>query len=745
MKSHACRMIMSLHFLLVWPAAYAEGADSTPMAALPDAGAATRVDFSYAFATPHRLTVALPDNSNKTLFDVEPATLRISWSYQSLMDLPFSAYVTPPANWAVKLTPQFDGQPFAGSAWTRIDGFLPALHDRFESPPARMTIEIAGGADAALVRVTMENRGAEAARFALVCESQRGFFGYNPAFVDKARANDCLLAGWGERADRIIVLCPQADELPLRGATTLCPEWAVAPGETRVGWLIRPYAGYAADLPALRARDWEKEFAAAIDAWHALLGRAARIEVPDPGVERAFLACLADCFIMREPVPGGRIAGTPGTDGYRAASPCEPGIISIVLDQLGLHKESDEGYSVFFESQGEDGDWADPQGWAHLMWLAAGFKSWTAMEHYKHTRDRAYLDRVYPHMLASARFHERERARTRVLENGEKPLTYGLMPPGMGDCGLKDGDNLYGVFLPHNFWAVYADEAALEAARILGRRDDILELEGICAAARQDLLAALDRGAIQEEGYRWIPGVAGKTCGSRWGALNALTPCAILPRDHELISGTIRHLESNMSPGGLPLNTGWMPEGLWVAIALDNLAEAHLVRDEGDAAAALFYATLNHGTPLFTWCEERAPLPGAAETTGDRQHLWTPVAVVRALRDMLVMEDGDVLHLARGVDREWLASGSPVGVNRASTHFGEVSYSLRLDIPARTVLGEMSVAGDGPASAVVHLRLPDGARAAKVTGSGNPQVINDGTAIRWDAPSGQIRFSAELN
>lgn len=728
------RALLCLTVLAVPAIAAASGEGTEP----------ARVDFSYAFAAPHRITAALPDNSNKTLLDVEPGGLRMAWSYQSLMDLPFSAFVTPPANWAVKMSPQVDGQSFVKSAWTRVDGFLPALRNTYDDAKGRMTLEAAGAATATVVRVTMENATTASVRFGLMCESQRGFFGYNPAYVDPARPNDCLLAGWGERADRIIVLCPGADALPVRGATTLYPEWIVAPGETRVGWLIRPYASYTENLVALRAADWEREFEAGKEAWHALIGRAARLHVPDPGVERAFLACLADCFIMREPVPGGHIAATPGTDGYRAASPCETAIIAIVLDQLGLHRESDEGYNVFFASQGEDGDWADPQGWAHLMWLTAGFKSWAAIEHYKHTGDLGYLERVYPRMLASSRFHERERARTRVVENGEKPLTYGLMPPGMGDCGLKDGDDLYGAFLPHNFWAVYADDVTLESARILGRTADVPELESICRAARDDLLAVLVHGSIQEDGYRWIPGVAGKTCGSRWGALNALTPCGILPPEHELVSGTIRHLESKMSPGGLPLNTGWMPEGLWVAIALDNLAEAHLVRNEGDAAAALFYATLNHGTPLFTWCEERGPLPGAAETTGDRQHLWTPVAIVRALRDMLVMEDGNNLHLARGIDRAWLASGATVGIERASTHFGEISYSLRLDAASNALNGEMTFIKEGPPSVIVHVRLPDNLVIKSVTGDGVPQVISDGTAIRWERPVDKVRFAAEL-
>ena len=149
-------------------------------------------------------------------------------------------------------------------------------------------------------------------------------------------------------------------------------------------------------------------------------------------------------------------------------------------------------------------------------------------------------------------------------------------------------------------------------------------------------MQAMDRGAIQEDGYRWIPGVPGNSGGSRWGVLYAAFLCRLLPPEHELITGTIRKFESRMSPGGLPIHTGWMKDGMWVAITLDNLAEVLLMRNEGDAAARYLYAVLNHGTPLFSWCEERGQEPGAKECSGDRQHLWTPVAVGRFLRDAMV-------------------------------------------------------------------------------------------------------------
>ena len=390
-----------------------------------------------------------------------------------------------------------------------------------------------------------------------------------------------------------------------------------------------------------------------------LLDRAARFQVPDPGIVNGFRACLADLFIMREPVAGGAIAGVPGTEAYRAANSFEAGIMAIALDQMGLHDKAEMGYRACLEMQEPDGNWDDPQGWGHLMWGGAGFKAWAAMEHYRLTGDRQFLERVYPRLAASSRWQERQRSRTRTEQGTKRSLAYGLMPRGMGDCGLMDDGDLYGVFLPHNIWAVYADKLALEAAEILGQTGDGDELRRIYETGRADLLTALDRGAIREADYRWIPGVAGKTSGSRWGALNALFPCRLLPPDHELISGTIRKIESNMSPGGIPIHTGWLADGMWVAITLDNLAEAHLTRHNGDAAARYLYATLNHATPLVTWCEERGPEPGTKKCTGDRQHLWTPVAVVRCLRDCLVMEEGDNLELAARLRAALAGRGRP--------------------------------------------------------------------------------------
>jgi hypothetical protein len=710
------------------------------------APAVPAVTFDYAFDTPHRVTVALPDSSNKTLVDCAPGQVTLSWTYENLLNYPLATFATPRTAWHVVLRPEVDGKKFPRSSWHRAEGWLPALEDTFESPGVTGRMVVVGGARAGLVRMEFTSTDpARAHRVGIDCTTPGHWLGVNPAFVDPTdplRPRDVLLAGWMDRADRVIIAGVGAEEYA-GGDNTLYPAVTLRPGETKVVWLVRPYLAYQSMLPELRRRDWSGEFEQGLKAWRSLIGQASRLALPDPGVRNAYYSGLADVFIMREPVARGYIGTTPGTEMYRNANPIEAAIGAIDLVQAGMSAEAVTGYRLSLDSQAFDGCWSDPEGWDHDCWFSSGFKSWFVMEHYLDTRDRGFLATVFPHMMASTRWQGRERARTRVLVNGRRTLDYGLLPPGMGDAGLMNGTSFYGVFLPHNIWALYGDRLTVRAAEFLGLAREAAEAREIYEEGRVDLLAAIRGGAIQEQGYRWIPGVAGKTTGSRWGALNAAFPCGLLAPDDELITGTIRKMESRMSPGGIPMHTGWMEDGMWVAITVDNLAETLLLRGDGDGFSRYLYATLNHATPLYSWCEERGPEKGARKTSGDRQHLWTPVAVVRAIRDSLVFEDAETLHLARGADRSWLTRG-PVGGDGLQTHFGPVSYRLAYDAPGRRVTGSVALAG-GPPPAVlaVHVRLPAGL-ALKAVSDPSARIVDGGSTLEWTTPPRNLSFWADV-
>jgi len=715
------------------------------------AGDESKVDFSYTFATPHRITAGFPDAGDRTLLDLQSGSLRMAWTYDNLSMESYAplTFHTPKTDWGIKITPLIDGKSFSDSRWTRLDKFLPGVDNVYEEDKCSVRLQVLGGVTGALVQIELDNADLNVHQFSLSCDS--GNWGENPAWLDaKRNLGDNLVAGWNEKADRILIFGLGADSYSLKednlpnSAKNMILVWNLKPGEKRQGWIVRPYKAYKNDLPDLRKHDWAMEMEKGREVWNNLLGRACKLNIPDTGVSNAYLACLADLFIMREPLADGRMIGVPGTEVYRAGNSGEPLIVDIALDQNGFHSESAAGSSVSFEMQDPDGCWADKRGWMHTMWCGSGFKSWAIMEHYRLTGDKNFLADVYPRMIASSRWQERQRAQTRVNDS-ERPVTYGLMPRGFGDCGLMNDDDMYGVFFPHNIWAVYADRCSLEAAEILGKTGDVEELKRIYETAYNDLLVALDSGSIEEKGYRWIPGVAGKRTGSCWGALNIVTPCGLMSADNELVTGTLRKIEANLSKGGQPVHTGWMADGAWVAITLDNIAEVHLARGNGDTAINYLYSTLNHGTPLYTWCEERGQEPGTTKCSGDRQHLWTPVAVVRIIRDIMVMENGDELDLALGTAREWLGSGKKVGIADAYTHFGKVSYNMQFDSKGSKVTGEVRFEGNTSVkSAVLHIRLPEGMKVKSVNSESKAGVLPDGSGIKWKLPKGTIKFSAKI-
>jgi hypothetical protein len=709
-----------------------------------------KVDFSYAFGVPHRITVALPDASSKTLVDCYPDHLGLSWSYQDLTTFPLGALMIPRTDWRVNVWPEIDGQKLTESHWTRLEGYLPALIQSYTAPQSVVDFEAAGGPTAGLVRISLRNDDSMVHRYSVVLTG----LGQHavPAWADTEIPADHMICAYLERADRLMVLTMGSESMPLRRdaiGKTLCMEWLLAPGQSVTGWVVRPHKAYSAEMPLLRQHDWATEFAEGLEVWRKLGDSLVQVQIPDEGVRNGLYAGLVDCFIMREPVSNGMIAGCPGTEGYRAAGPGEPAIVAIGLDQFGAPKEAIREIEMELNQQGQDGCWADPEGWGRTFWACSGFKSWSIYEHYLMTRDLDFLANYYSRLLASTRFQAGARARTRKLNaDGSKPLTFGLMPRGFGDCGLWDDDDMVGVYLPHNFWALFADSVTLKSAEFLGRpAEEIAEITGIVDTARRDLLDAVERGAITEtdavtgESYRWIPGVPGKTSGSRWGALNVAVPGHILPAQHELITGTLRYIEANMSPGGQPVRTGWMQDGMWVAITLDNLAETHLARGEGDVACEYLYSSLNHGTPLYSWCEERGQEPGSQKIAGDRQHLWTPIAVVRAVRDMLVLEEGMGLQLALGIGRTWLMSGKPVGISNAPTHFGSVSYMMRYDAANGLVTGKVQLPyGREPSWLKLHVRMPLGKSMSLVQGP-----VLEGDTLTWQTPKGLLEFCLKVS
>jgi hypothetical protein len=109
------------------------------------------------------------------------------------------------------------------------------------------------------------------------------------------------------------------------------------------------------------------------------------------------------------------------------------------------------------------------------------------------------------------------------------------------------------------------------------------------------------------------------------------------------------------------------------------------------------------------------------------------------------LESGAGLNLALGTERYWLASGKPVGIAEAPTHFGRVSWSMQYHPAKSEVTGHVQFAkNSSPAWAAIHVRLPGGVRVTGAQSEPEGELLPDGKGVRWKSPRGTLKFVAKI-
>ncbi|MBN2311839.1 MAG: hypothetical protein JXR94_22865, partial [Candidatus Hydrogenedentes bacterium] len=97
-------------------------------------------------------------------------------------------------------------------------------------------------------------------------------------------------------------------------------------------------------------------------------------------------------------------------------------------------------------------------------------------------------------------------------------------------------------------------------------------------------------------------------------------------------------------------------------------------------------------------------------------------------RDLLVMEDGESLWVARGTPRAWLEQGKRIAVSNAPTCFGPFAYEITSDADNGKITAAVEMPSRRPPrSVLLRLRHPTGAAIKSVTVNGEPWTDFDAT------------------
>ena len=462
----------------------------------------------------------------------------------------------------------------------------------------------------------------------------------------------------------------------------------------------------------------------------------------------------------------------------------ETHLILRALDLQGMHKAARDGLARWLDRDATkptrlDGQFADSIGilggvewdWQHLG--GPGVMQWQMVEHYLFTGDKEWLRAAAPKLRANADWMIRQRkAFMKDTPGRQRAWCRGLLPP----HNIWDSTNWRLWYESNvNYWfglkryaEVIADvdpdagrkyraEAKAYAGDILAAAEKSLVLSPVVRVGDGTYRSFLPPAPyIRGPASRHMPTsfgdprhTPGLYADAIRGGVHFLHVSGLLPRTEPRAQGLLDVLEDRLllEHHRLPMRTrGYDPRKHWFGNAgwyyqcgIERTPNVHLQWDDVPNFLRSFY---NH----YAVDVVVGPYTFNEHTTrGPSDKSFEEAAFLERLRNMLVMEEGDALWLARATPRAWLAQGKRVATKNMPTHFGTVSYEIVSDAGSGRITATVEMPSRQPPGAVfLRLRHPNSSPIRSVTVSGKPWKDFDSgkEVIRLTGGKGEIRVVA---
>ena len=535
-----------------------------------------------------------------------------------------------------------------------------------------------------------------------------------------------------------------ADRAPVVEADSLNWTWTLAPGESKSVIVKIPYLVLTekSEQAALATLDFEKEHREIAGYWRRRLDESARLITPEPMLNEFYRAHAGHLLINCEgdPDSAGRRFARVGSFAYGAFGN-ESCMMVVDLDRRGYHKEAQECLDAWLHYQGTvalPGDFSTKQG---VLYGAGGLESggynqhhgwilWMLGEHYRFTRDDAWLRGAAPGILAGADWIIGETKRTANRHELER----GLLPAG----SLEDIGDWWTWLSTSCYTWRGLDSAAWALEQI--KHPEASRVRKEADVYHANLLANFRKTADRSPVVRLRDGIAvphipstvhrrgryfGWICETLEGSMHLLITGALDSRSPEA-DWILKDYEDNRylsnQYGYLvdDFDKYWFGRGgmsMQACLLLD--VEPYLYRDDvKQALRALFNAEAAQYFPDERMNTEHA-LPALGDWTGDHYKSSDESNVAGWLRYLFVREEGDTLLVGQAIPREWLRGGQSCGIERTSTYFGPASViytggdneiTVKLEAPRR----------NPPKSIRLRFREPGGRLLSSVEVNGKP-------------------------
>ncbi|MCG2659265.1 MAG: hypothetical protein L6437_03335 [Kiritimatiellae bacterium] len=434
----------------------------------------------------------------------------------------------------------------------------------------------------------------------------------------------------------------------------------------------------------------------------------------------------------------------------------ENALVIYGTDLVGHHDTSAKRLQYWLKAPGvaPDGDFVDGAGgfeyaksmkhgiaWSHDgCHPATGLLLFTMAEHYFLSGDKEWFQQNRARMGAAADWIIRQRGRYKDIPNWKNLDVAGLQPPQV----LAD------AYLPMSYWRWYLVHDAFSHQGLRRFADALAEFDPADArkyreeaeAYGKDILRVVERETAQapvrpvrDGTYRGMIPASPYARGSKVAPemLNRCYPMADIELGTLPLADSFGVLAANDTRVGSYLDVieeallrrennpnvsaenSWFWNGFPAFVKCSFVCRIHLLRDDAPCFLRHFMNNYAAYVELHGGFRENWNLGGVRgpEDTG------TTAWFMHTFRDMLVMEAGEVLWLARAAPRVWLEQDKKIAVTNAPTYFGALDYEIVSDVDNGKINATIEMPSrKAPKEVLLRLRHPKSAPIRGVTVNG---------------------------
>jgi len=409
--------------------------------------------------------------------------------------------------------------------------------------------------------------------------------------------------------------------------------------------------------------------------WREKLGRVS-ITLP-PSASRyteTMRAQLADILINRD---GPAIQ--PGSRSYSRSWIRDGSLTSTALLRLGHAaevKDFMEWYAQYQYDNGkvpccvdEHGATPVPENDSHgeFIYLVA--------EYYRHTGDKAELEKMWPHVAKAVAYMDslrHERMTEQYTIGANKPF-YGLLPQSISHEG-------YSAKPMHSYWDDFFALRGFKDAAFIAReldKPEAAKFAQIRNSFRSNLLESIRQVVITRK-IDYIPGSVELADFDATSTTIAVSPggeAGRLPGPLLMRTFDKYFQEARQRATGVRTWDAYTPYELRTVgtmVQLGQREKAHELLD--------FFFTGQRPSEWHQWAEVVYRDPKTPKFIGDMPHTWVGSDYIRSFLDMLAFEreSDSSLVIGAGVKEDWVKQDPGVRVSNLSTAYGPLSYDMRV-------------------------------------------------------------------